>query len=149
MSYHNPTRPKILADSNYNRNHSGGMGLTGGIVDVGGLCDCLLAINEGRADDSILDLYSEKRMDKYNTVVNPISTANLKRLYESNPDTVASTDQFFQMCHKAASDPQFAKDLNGVSYGSTDPFLCSRLWLMLVLAREYLEIRLQAALLAT
>lgn len=36
-------------------NPFGGMGLTGGIVDIGGLFDCLVGIYDGVADDTILD----------------------------------------------------------------------------------------------
>jgi len=36
-------------------NPFGGLGLTGGIVDVGGLSDCLVGRSKGVADESILD----------------------------------------------------------------------------------------------
>ena len=91
------------------------MGLTGGIVDVGGLCDCLIGIHEGKADESILDVYSEKRMEKYNTVVNPISSDNFRRLFNNDPDTVGTTDEFFKLCHQAAKDEHLARDVNNVS----------------------------------
>ena len=59
---------------------SGGMGLTGGFADVGGLYDCLYGIYSGQADESILDLYDKKRREKYLNVIDPISSGNLRRL---------------------------------------------------------------------
>lgn len=91
------------------------MGLTGGIVDVGELCDCLVALHKGRVDDSILDLYSEKRMEKYKSVTDPISSDNLRRLYQNDPETAADTDEFFKLLLKAEKDPVLAKQLNEVS----------------------------------
>lgn len=94
--------------------------MTGGIVDVGGLCDCLIAIHQGEADDAILDVYSEKRMDKYKTVVDPVSSGNFKRLFFNDPHTAGTTDEFFQLCHKADKDAEFAKALNQVSEHAFD-----------------------------
>jgi hypothetical protein len=56
------------------------MGLTGGFADVGGLYDCLYGIYSGQADENILDLYDEKRREKYLNVIDPISSGNLRRL---------------------------------------------------------------------
>ncbi|KAK1483531.1 FAD binding domain-containing protein [Colletotrichum cuscutae] len=71
--------------------HSGGMGLTGGIVDVGDLFDCLAGIHDGRADDDILDKYDRYRREKFNQFTNPVSEANLKRM-ASDPDEVEAND---------------------------------------------------------
>ncbi|KXH32327.1 FAD binding domain-containing protein [Colletotrichum simmondsii] len=71
--------------------HSGGMGLTGGIVDVGDLFDCLAGIHDGRADDDILDKYDHYRREKFNQFTNPVSEANLKRM-ASDPDEVEAND---------------------------------------------------------
>ena len=92
-------------------NPFGGLGLTGGLVDVGGLSDCLKGIFDGRADDSILDKYSEIRRVKYETIVNPISSENIIRLFGADPDTVLQEDKFLQMCLKAEKDPKLSREI--------------------------------------
>lgn len=85
------------------------MGLTGGIVDVGGLYDCLLGIYTDQADESILDKYSEIRREKYEQIVNPISSQNLVRLFETDPDTALEKDEFLKLLIKAEKDEEFSK----------------------------------------
>lgn len=85
------------------------MGLTGGIVDVGGLSDCLIGLYQNKADDSILDKYSEVRIEKYKTLVNPISSSNIVRLFGQDPETALENDEFLKMCLKAEQDPEFSK----------------------------------------
>lgn len=85
------------------------MGLTGGVVDVGGLYDCLLGIYTGQADESILDKYSEIRREKYEQVVNPISSQNLTRLFETDPDTALEKDEFLKLLVKAEKDEEFSR----------------------------------------
>lgn len=97
-------------------NPFGGMGLTGGIVDIGGLYDCLVGIYQGLADPSILDKYSEIRSEKYNEIINPISTGNIVRLFGQDPDKALENDDFLKMCKRAETDHEFAKQMqNGVN----------------------------------
>ena len=96
---------------------SGGLGLTSGICDVGGLYECLAGINKGVADDSILDKYSEIRREKYLTIVDPISSSNFKRLWEKTPEETIKTDPFFPIAVKAEKDPIFGKEL--IQVGAT------------------------------
>lgn len=102
------------------------MGLTGGIVDVGGLYDCLIGIYEGKADSSILDLYSDIRRQKYNDIVDPISSGNIRRLFDQDPDKALETDEFLQICLKTAKDPEFSKEfqtaVNGLKYDFTQHY---------------------------
>jgi hypothetical protein len=106
----------LAADAAHLCNPFGGMGLTGGIVDVGGLYDCLAGIYEGVADDKILDLYSQVRRQKYNDVVNPISSANIVRLFGQDPDTALQNDEFLQLCKRTEEDDEFAREFqNGVN----------------------------------
>ena len=77
-------------------NPFGGLGLTGGIVDVGGLYDCLAGIHEGKAEASILDTYSEIRRQKYKEIVDPISQDNIRRLYDQDADTALENDGFLK-----------------------------------------------------
>jgi hypothetical protein len=90
------------------------MGLTGGIVDVGNLFDCLKGIYDNKMDPSILDRYSEIRREKYLEIVDPISSANLTRLFELDPARAVEQDPFFQMAHKASKDENFSRDLQNV-----------------------------------
>ena len=77
---------------------SGGMGLTGGIADVGSLCDCLVGIHNGKADDSILDKYDEVRRRIWHDVIDPISSDNMTRLFKySGPDEAMEKDPFFKI----------------------------------------------------
>lgn len=81
--------------------YSGGMGLTGGIADVGGLYDSLVGIHTGKADDSILDKYDEVRRRIWHDIINPISSENMTRLFKySGPDEAMDKDPFFKMMKK-------------------------------------------------
>lgn len=91
-------------------NPFGGLGLTGGIVDIGGLYDCLVGIHEGVADDAILDKYSEIRRQKYNEIVNPISSDNLLRMFDQDPDKALENDEFLKICKRTETDLEFAKE---------------------------------------
>ncbi|KAL0780701.1 hypothetical protein CaCOL14_002036 [Colletotrichum acutatum] len=81
----------LAGDAAHLCNPFGGMGLTGGIVDVGDLFDCLTGIHDGQADDDILDKYDHYRREKFNQFTNPVSEANLKRM-TSDPDEVETND---------------------------------------------------------
>lgn len=74
---------------------SGGLGLTGGLVDVGNLADCLTGMHKGLASDSLLDRYNEVRRQKYNDVINPGSSSNMARLWH-DPEEVVKEEPFFQ-----------------------------------------------------
>lgn len=77
-------------------------------MDVGGLCDCLVGIYCGKADPSILDIYSDVRRKKFEDIADPISTANLNRMFTIHPDKVLESDGFLQMCKNSESDPELA-----------------------------------------
>ncbi|KAI4850909.1 FAD binding domain-containing protein, partial [Aureobasidium sp. EXF-8845] len=99
----------LAADAAHLCNPFGGLGLTGGIVDVAGLSDCLAGIYDGKADESILDEYSRIRREKYLSIVDPISLENIRRLHSQDPERAIHNDGFLQMCKKAEKDPGFAK----------------------------------------
>ncbi|VUC37790.1 unnamed protein product [Clonostachys rosea] len=106
----------LAADAAHLCNPFGGMGLTGGIVDVGNLADCLIGIYTNQADTSILDKYDEIRRAKYNEVTDPISSSNLVRLCESDPEKALETDKFLQLAKRAESDELFAQQLMSVRH---------------------------------
>ncbi|KAK4158678.1 para-nitrophenol 4-monooxygenase [Cladorrhinum sp. PSN259] len=101
----------LAADAAHLCNPWGGLGITGGFVDVGGLYDCLVGIWDGKADDSILELYSEKRIEKYQTIIDPISQENFRRVSDKEPTTRFERDEFMQLLRKGESDKDFLKEL--------------------------------------
>ncbi|KAL2205523.1 putative monooxygenase [Sarocladium strictum] len=101
----------LAADAAHLCNPFGGLGLVGGIADVGCLCDALDGLNKGLTDDSVLDEYSRIRREKYQTIVDPISTANFKRLWENEPEQVFAEDEFFQLIEKANKDEKLMDQL--------------------------------------
>ena len=104
-------RVLLAADAAHLCNPWGGMGITGGFVDCGGLYDCLAGIWDGKADESILDLYSEKRIEKWKTIIDPISSENFRRVSDKDPATRYERDEFLQLLTKAEKDDAFAKQL--------------------------------------
>ncbi|KXJ87814.1 putative monooxygenase [Microdochium bolleyi] len=104
-------RVLLAGDAAHLCNPFGGLGLTGGIADIGGLYDCLRGIHLKVADESILDKYDEKRREKYSTLIDPMSTSNFKRLWEKSPEETIATDPFFEVARKAEQDKEFSRTL--------------------------------------
>ncbi|KAI1325725.1 FAD binding domain-containing protein [Xylariaceae sp. FL0255] len=101
----------LAADAAHVCNPWGGLGITGGFVDVGGLYDCLAGIYDGKADDDILDLYSEKRIEKWKTVIDPVSQGNFMRVCDSSPATISERDAFMVACEQARSDISLQREM--------------------------------------
>ncbi|KAF9871486.1 FAD binding domain-containing protein [Colletotrichum karsti] len=101
----------LAADAAHLCNPFGGLGLTGGIVDVGGLYECLSGIFLGKADESILDVYDEVRRRKYREIVDPVSSENFRRIFSVHPDNVLETDEFLKLCKEAESDHEKAVEM--------------------------------------
>ncbi|KAI0383635.1 FAD binding domain-containing protein [Hypomontagnella monticulosa] len=101
----------LAGDAAHLCNPWGGLGITGGFVDVGGLYECLAGIWHGKADDSILDIYSAKRIEMYKTVIDPASQANLRRTTDCNPGTILTRDAFLQACKRGETDERLRKEL--------------------------------------
>ncbi|KAJ2901601.1 uncharacterized protein MKZ38_001621 [Zalerion maritima] len=112
----------LAADAAHLCNPFGGLGLTGGIVDVGGLYECLIGMFSNKADASILDVYSDARRKKYQEVVNPISSANLLRMFSVHPDKVLDSDEFLQACKRAETDDDLAAEILGSAHALTYDF---------------------------
>lgn len=109
-------RVALAADAAHLCNPFGGLGLTGGIIDVDGLFDCLRGVHAGKADKSILKIYSDVRIKKYQELVNPVSSENLTRMFKLDPSKALETDPFLQMCKKAENDYEMALQLQNFSY---------------------------------
>ncbi|KEF61519.1 uncharacterized protein A1O9_03086 [Exophiala aquamarina CBS 119918] len=99
----------LAADAAHLCNPFGGLGLTGGIVDVGNLFDCLNGIHQGLADENILDRYNQVRREKYFEFIDPVSSANLRRLIQ-DPEVAMKEDSFFKMA-KDFEDAEFCARL--------------------------------------
>lgn len=93
------------------------MGLTGGLVDAGNLFDCLYGIATGQADDSILDKYSEIRIQKYKEIIDPVSSSNIKRLWDASPEAIKA-DELFRAVERAKTDKEFDEQMKKASLSS-------------------------------
>lgn len=60
----------LAGDAAHANNPFGGMGLTTGLCDAGGLADCLIGIFKKGCGDDLLDKYAEIRMEKFHKVNN-------------------------------------------------------------------------------
>jgi hypothetical protein len=94
---------------------SGGMGLTGGIADVGSLYDSFYGIHTGKADDSILDIYDRVRRKIWHDIINPVSTENIKRLFDQDANEALEKDPFLKIVKQAETDPDLAAKMQAVS----------------------------------
>ncbi|KAF7553250.1 hypothetical protein G7Z17_g3756 [Cylindrodendrum hubeiense] len=101
----------LAADAAHLCNPFGGLGLTGGIVDVGGLYDCLRGIYQNLADPSILDTYNDVRRQKYLDIIDVVSSSNIQRLFSLDPERALELDAFFQMVKRAETDPEYSVQL--------------------------------------
>ena len=105
----------LAADAAHLCNPFGGLGLTGGLVDVGGLAECLEGIATCQADDSILDKYDEVRREIWHSIINPVSSSNFLRVSATDPETAMEKDEFLAMVETAGHDPKVRKELDDVS----------------------------------
>ncbi|KAK5674334.1 hypothetical protein LTS10_012918 [Elasticomyces elasticus] len=112
----------LAGDAAHLCNPFGGLGLTGGLTDVGGLFDCLVGISKGRCDDSILDKYDTIRRQIYHNVTDKMSSINFNRVSAQDPDRIAREDEFFQLCKEANEDPAVKKKLDEGAYALSHDF---------------------------
>ena len=66
-----------------------------------------MAIQNGLADDSILDKYSEVRIKKWKEMIDPFSRANFRRLWAE--DAIPEREAFFAMCREAETNEELQK----------------------------------------
>ena len=104
-------RVLLAADAAHLCNPFGGMGLTGGIVDVDGLFQCLEGIHKGITDENILTTWSDIQRQKWYEIINPVSSGNIKRLFDQDPDKAMEQDEFLQLAKRAESDPKLSREL--------------------------------------
>ncbi len=115
-------RVLLAADAAHLCNPFGGLGLTGGLVDVGGLAECLEGIARGVADDAILDLYNSVRKAKWEEVINPVSSDNFRRVSATDPDKALTDDSFLMLVESARGDEKVRKELDQGVYAICHDF---------------------------
>lgn len=93
-------RVLLAADAAHLCNPFGGLGLTGGLADVGSLYDCLVGIHRARADDAILDTYCDVRRRIWRDTINPVSSANMEKLFSIDADEILDKDPVLGMLRK-------------------------------------------------
>ncbi|KAF2841197.1 FAD/NAD(P)-binding domain-containing protein [Patellaria atrata CBS 101060] len=109
-------RVLLAADAAHVCNPFGGMGLTGGIVDVGGLADCLVGVAKGLADEGILDVYDEQRRRLWHEVINPVSTNNYLRVSSKDVEKTGREDEALNMFRRANEDSEYKKEVDEGAY---------------------------------
>lgn len=80
---------------------------------MGSLFDALVAMKEGKADDSILDKYSEVRIKKWQDIIDPMSRANFRRVCLDEADS--ERNEFWKLCEKMEKDDELARQMAQVS----------------------------------
>jgi 3-(3-hydroxy-phenyl)propionate hydroxylase len=75
----------LAGDAAHINNPLGGMGMNGGVHDAMNLCGKLLAVIEGRADESVLDRYERQRRSIAIEYINASTARNKKEMEERDP----------------------------------------------------------------
>ena len=82
------------------------MGLTTGLTDAACLSDALVLRISGKADDDILDRYSQARKKVFDEVSNPISQ-HFKNIVQSSSEMVAEHEK--NLFKRLNEDDEFAR----------------------------------------
>ncbi|KAI1331577.1 FAD/NAD(P)-binding domain-containing protein [Xylariaceae sp. FL0255] len=116
----------LAADAAHVCNPWGGYGCMTACIDVDGLADCLIGYYEGRANEDILDVWSEVRMEKFRKYVDTRSRKNMDRVSKTDPWTVAETDPFLKLLKELSLDDErrkaFILKLTSIEYDFTQHF---------------------------
>lgn len=99
-------RVLLAGDAAHINNPLGGMGMNGGLHDAFNLCEKLLAVIEGRADEAILDLYDRQRRTIAQKFVQEHTIRNKQLMEARDPDAQRQRQQEFM---RMAEDPALAK----------------------------------------
>ena len=100
-------RVLLGGDAAHINNPLGGMGMNGGIHDAVNLAEKLIAMHEGNADETALDVYDRQRRLTAQKFVQDHTINNKKLMEEKNPDAQAKRQAMFM---RTASDPVLAKE---------------------------------------
>ncbi len=102
---------------------SAGIGLTSGMVDAGGLFDCLIGIHNGVADMDILDKYDTVRREIYHKVVDPQSDSALQRMWTPVPNELSTSDPLIKKVIAAQGNKVLATEIQLVGDASSSGVL--------------------------
>ncbi|WCT72205.1 NAD(P)/FAD-dependent oxidoreductase [Sphingomonas naphthae] len=80
-------RVLLAGDAAHVTNPTSGLGLMGGMLDGFALCEALVAVLSGRADDTILDRYSDARRAVFTQQTSPISVRSMNLVFHSHDET--------------------------------------------------------------
>jgi 2-polyprenyl-6-methoxyphenol hydroxylase-like FAD-dependent oxidoreductase len=89
-------RALLAGDAAHVCNPCGGLGLTTGVIDAMALVDTLSAVIAGRAEDAVLDFYSQERRRVYLEVTSPLASNFKRMLSEKDPKRREQDVQMFQ-----------------------------------------------------
>ena len=106
----------LAADAAHVCNPFGEYGCMAGILDVGGLAECLIGYYEGKADENILELYAQIRREKFIDFVDKRSRKNLNRISKMDPDTALEADPFLSLLNGMEGDEQKTREFLMVSF---------------------------------
>ena len=96
----------LAGDSAHINNPLGGMGMNGGLHDVMNLCDKLIRLHRGEADESLLDRYERQRRPIAIQYINANTARNKQLMQERDPE--ARRQKQDELCRQA-DDPVLAK----------------------------------------
>lgn len=97
-------RVLLAGDAAHLTNPTSGFGLMGGLYDSFALSEALTAVVHGKADDAILDRYSETRKKVFDEVTSPISTESLRLVFNSEEEDRLEKD--LAILRNRKSDPE-------------------------------------------
>lgn len=81
----------------------GGLGLTLAIMDADSLADALIFVINDRKSETLLQKWSDARRAVFNTIVDPVASANKKRCHNVDPKS-PFTDPFFRAIKEDAKE---------------------------------------------
>ena len=96
----------LAGDSAHINNPLGGMGMNGGLHDAMNLCDKLIALHRGEADESVLDRYERQRRPIAVQYINANTARNRAQMQERDPEARRAKQE--ELCLQA-EDPVQAK----------------------------------------
>ncbi|MER5181057.1 FAD-dependent monooxygenase [Streptomyces sp. NPDC002896] len=101
-------RVLLAGDAAHATNPAGGLGLTMGLFDSYVLNEALGAVVQGRADETVLDVYAEARRRAFLEKASPRAAANKRLLFHSS-DPV-KLDQDLEVFRRMSRDREFAAE---------------------------------------
>jgi 3-(3-hydroxy-phenyl)propionate hydroxylase len=100
-------RVLLAGDAAHINNPIGGMGMNGGLHDAFNLAEKFIAIRDGKADDSALDLYDRQRRLTATKFVQEHTINNKKMLEDKDPNAAKKR---LEMLKRTADDPKLSFD---------------------------------------